>query len=367
MKKHNSFTTFCIAFISLALFVYILFIGSSLIVPFIIAILLSFIILSIAAFYKKILHIPSYLAFISSLFTICIFFYIIARIINSNIDTMIKQAPLYQEKLIRLASDFASSYNIEVNTIVEQIISFVSFSAIFTSFTSIIAGFVTNAWIILFFMLFIMLESKSFLQKIALITWGEESTFFQALKQIQADVKSYFLVKTIVSIGTGLFSWIVMYFFDIDFFIFWAFLIFLFNYIPNIGSIIAVSFPTIISLVQYESVSLTLSLLLVLGFLQVLFWNILEPKLMGNRLNLSPLVILIALIFWGTIWWPVGMLLSVPLMVIINIILAHIPSTRPIAVLLSEKWIIRYSWMTKKDEKFTLKKMKKILKKEHKK
>jgi predicted PurR-regulated permease PerM len=76
----------------------------------------------------------------------------------------------------------------------------------------------------------------------------------------------------------------------------------------------------------------------------VFMWNIVEPKFMGNKLNLSPLVIIIALWFWGTVWWIIGMLLSVPIMVIINIILAKIPATRNIAILLSEKWELQVDW-----------------------
>lgn len=134
-----------------------------------------------------------------------------------------------------------------------------------------------------------------------------------------------------------------MFFFGLDFFVFWAFLIFLFNYIPNVGSIIAVFFPVTFSLIQYESVSLTMIFLVLMIGAQVLMGNFIEPRLMGNKLNLSPLVILISLIFWGTLWGPIGMLLSVPIMVMINIVLAHIEVTRPIAILLSEKGIVKFT------------------------
>lgn len=364
MKKYESFIVFCLAFISLIFFVYILYIGAPLIIPFIIAILLSFIILSISGFYQRTLSFPKYLSFPLSLITLGVIFYIIWQIINTNIDAIIRLAPLYQEKLIRIIDTYAELYNLETNILSEQFFSNISFSDIFSSVTSIVASFVRSAGTIFFFTLFILLESKSFTRKLALITWGEKSTFFQALYQIQSDIKSYFVVKTLVSLATGFISWVILFFFWVDFFIFWAFLIFMLNYIPNIGSIVAVFFPVTFSLVQFESLSLTLTLLIVITWVQILFWNAIEPKLMGNRLNLSPLVILVSLIFWGSLWWPIGMLLSVPLMVMINITLAHIKSTRPIAVLLSEKWIIKYSWLeSAKKGKFWLKKMKKLLEK----
>ena len=196
-----------------------------------------------------------------------------------------------------------------------------------------------------------------------IIAGWDRGAFFKIFDQVQADVKSYFLIKTIVSLLVAFISFMIMYFFGLDFLIFWAFLIFLLNYIPNIGSIIAVFFPVIFSLIQFESLSLTFIFLVLMISAQVLIWNIIEPRLMGNKLNLSPLVILISLIFWGTIWGPTGMLLSVPIMVMINIVLAHIEVTRPIAILLSERWIVKFANMKELPTgKLSIRKMRKLLK-----
>ena len=363
MKKYETLIAFCLTFFAIVLFVYILSIWAGLIIPFIISILLSFAILSIAWFYTRKFWIHQYISFVLSLFTIGIIFYIIWQIINANIDTLIRSAPKYQAKFTEIISYYWERYNIDTNILTDDVLSFFSFSDILSSIVSIMSSFVTSAGIIFFFTLFILLESKSFTRKIALITWGEKSTFFQVLEQIKTDIKSYFLVKTLISFATGCVSGIVLFFFGIEFFVFWAFLIFILNYIPNIGSIIAVFFPVMFSLIMPEaSIWSTVTLLIVLTGIQIFFWNFVEPKLMGNRLNLSPLVILISLIFWGSLWWPIGMLLSVPLMVMINITLSHIESTRPIAVLLSEKWIIKYSSIQRsKKWKFWIKKMKKLL------
>lgn len=362
MKKPESFIAYALAFISLVLFVYILSIGASLIIPFIIAVLLSFIILSIKNFYAKHFALPAFFSFTFSFMTLAVVLYIITLILNANIDAIIKLAPSYQERLIQMFEDYAESYQIDVSMLSEQVFSYISLSTLFNSLANITTSFIKSAGIILFFTLFILLESKSFSRKLALITGGDKSTFFQALDQIKSDIKSYFVVKTLISLATWCVSWVILFFYWLDFFVFWAFLIFLLNYIPNIWSMIAVFFPVVFSLVQFQSVTLTLSLWIILTAVQIFFGNALEPKLMGNRLNLSPLVILISLIFWGTIWGATGMLLCIPIMVMINITLAHIESTRPIAVLMSEKWIIKYSWIEQtKKWKFWLKKMKKLL------
>lgn len=109
---------------------------------------------------------------------------------------------------------------------------------------------------------------------------------------------------------------------------------FLFNYIPTIGSMLAVAFPAALALVQFDTSSEFFLVVLLLGGLQFLIGNVLEPKLMGSSLNLSGLVILISLAFWGSIWGITGMVLSVPMTVVILIVCSHFSSTLAIAILL---------------------------------
>ena len=363
MKKQWNLLTINVTILTLGFFIYVLYIGASIVIPFVVAVLLSFIIISITNFYhSKWLH--KTFSFIVALFTIGIVFYAIWKIINSNVEEIILAAPEYQEKLMLLFDSYAEKYSINSTVVRDEIIGKLDIPALLSSAASIITSVVKNAGIILFFTIFILLESKSFRAKLALITGGEKSTFFNVFEQVQDDMKSYFKIKTITSISVATISAIIMYFFGLDFFVFWAFIIFLLNYIPNVGSIIAVSFPVLFSLVQFESIYATTIFLTLMVVAQVFIWNLVEPRLMGNKLNLSPLVILISLIFWGTLWGPIGMLLSVPIMVMINIVLAHIEVTRPVAILLSERGMVKFhgmKWLWK--WKFSIKKMQKLLKK----
>jgi len=363
MKYSNPLLTFNVTFLTLCFFVYVLYIGSSIIVPFVVAVLFSFIILSIASFYRHYgLH--KYLSLLASLFTIAVVMYGIGKVLDANIQEIITSAPAYQEKLISIFDSYAQKYSIDSTIVREQILWNLDITLIVSSTASAITAIVKNAGIIFFFTLFILLESTSFRSKLSLITGGDKSTFFRVFGQVQDDMKSYFKIKTITSIWVSIMSAIIMFFFWLDFFIFWAFIIFLLNYIPSVWSIIAVSFPVIFSLIQFESLYITTIFLILMVAIQVLVWNIIEPRLMWNKLNLSPLVIIISLIFWGTIWGPIGMLLSVPIMVMVNIVLAHIELTRPIAILLSEKWVVKFTqpWKWMKTT-LSLKKMRKLLKK----
>lgn len=121
----------------------------------------------------------------------------------------------------------------------------------------------------------------------------------------------------------------------IDFAAFWAVLLFLFNYIPSIGSIIASIFPIVITIVQY-GISYQFGAVAVgLLAIQFIIGNILEPTIMGSRLNLSPLVIIVSLMLWGNLWGLMGMFLCIPLTIAVMIILAQFPSTKNFAIILS--------------------------------
>ena len=143
------------------------------------------------------------------------------------------------------------------------------------------------------------------------------------------------LVKTAMSLVVAGVSWVIMALIGIDFSGFWAVLIFTLNFIPYIGSFIAIVFPAALTLVQFESVGLFLVTASALTAAQFAVGSLLEPRVMGRSLNLSPVVILLALALWGSVWGIVGAILCVPLTVIMMIVFSRFESTRPAAILLS--------------------------------
>ncbi len=341
IKKGNSFiVNFWFIIVLLFILFYILYIWANLLIPFIIALLFSFAIIWLSNFYKK-LKIPAFLAFILSLFSYIGIFWLIWKLIWTNIDELIKGLPLYQARILEIYSDFFAFFGIPEPASITELLKEINLQYVFTLVIGWFTSIFSKMGIILFYVMFILLEYRYFKDKLYLmiVNNSQKMEILETLEKIKKDVKSYFVIKTIVSFFTAVFSYFVMTFFWLDFAIFWSMLVFILNFIPNIGSIIAVLFPSLLSLVQpwftlYDSIFM----ISWLTWIQIMMWNIIEPKFMGNRLNLSPLVIIISLWFWWTLWWIVGMLLSVPIMVIINIILAKIPVTRPIAIFLSEKW-----------------------------
>jgi predicted PurR-regulated permease PerM len=142
-------------------------------------------------------------------------------------------------------------------------------------------------------------------------------------------------MKTLICLLTGILSYIVLLLVGVDFPVFWAFLIFLFNYIPVIGSYVATLLPVIFSFLQFGSFTPGLMVLIFVGAIQVVIGNFIDPRFMGNSVNLSPLVIILSMAFWGAIWGITGMFLSVPIMVIIVIAFSKMPRFRPFAILMS--------------------------------
>lgn len=342
-KKQNNFVNISFTIITAVLIFYVLAAGKAFIIPFVVALLLSFAIIGLSNFYKR-FKLPAFISFPLSIVTYGLLFWLVGKIIESNFDDFIRLAPEYQNTVLSIVDGYSDRFftllHIDKPESFAQLLQSVNVSALFENIASGIVSISGNLGIIFFYTLFILLEYRYLRTKIDLMiadTSMKKKTF-EVLDQIKSDVKSYFVIKASVSFFVGLFSYGIMMIFGLEFAIFFAFIIFLLNFIPNIGSIIAVMFPVLFSLVQFDANLYQSSIFLALMIsVQVLMGNFVEPKFVGNKLNLSPLVIILSLVFWGSLWGVVGMLLSVPIMVIINIILAAIPTTRPIAILFSEK------------------------------
>lgn len=155
------------------------------------------------------------------------------------------------------------------------------------------------------------------------------------LGAIGRSVRHYVLVKTAVSLATAGVVYIILLLLGIDFAEPIATLTFFFNFIPNIGSIIASLLPAMVALVQFGDWPMALIVLFGIGAIQFSIGNIIEPMLMGRALHLSSLAIILSLTFWGAVWGVVGLFLAVPIMVMVMIVCAHVPGLKPVAILLS--------------------------------
>lgn len=192
----------------------------------------------------------------------------------------------------------------------------------------------SNGALVLVIMIFALLEAASFPGKLRLI-FGQTEANAERFHRIVREIVSYLWIKTMVSVATGLFVGLGAWIIGVDFPILWGLLTFALNYIPTIGSILPAIPSVLLALVQlgWGAAAAFLGVTIAAN---ILFGNIIEPLLMGKRLGLSTLVVTLALVFWGWLWGPVGMLLSVPLTMVLKIVVQNIPDLSWIAVILSD-------------------------------
>ncbi len=308
----------------------------SVLVPVAIAFMAWFLISALAYRVHKITRLPRWLSQLFTIMALASVFYLSGRIILDQFIAIQAEAPVYQAKLTALFRDLAQYFGLD-DTDINMVLDQFNFVALAGRLANAARGFLTTSLLVLLYVLLLSLEQHLFPRKISAI-FGEgeaRATAEQTLTQIQRRVQSYVAVKTLVSFLTGALSCIIMIVAGVEHGIFWAFLIFMLNYIPNIGSVIAVLLPVLMTLLQTGDWGATIGLALALTIVQQILGSIVEPRLMGSSLNISPFVVLLSLTVWGSMWGLPGMFLCVPLTVVAMIIMAEFPNTRALALLLS--------------------------------
>lgn len=333
------------ALIVIFLIFYLLYIGKTLLLPLVIAGAIAYLINVLAHTICMIrirgFSIPKPVAMIFAVAVILTSLGLIIQLITVNIASVVDVVPNYQKNLIPfIENGIRESYSflgIEETPNIQQIFSKIDFGMYLQDFGVTVRSLVSRTGIIFVYLVFLLIEQRTFADKIkALVSNpGSLEDVFTLIEKIRSDIRTYIGIKVLTSAGTALLSYLVLYWVGVDFASFWAVLIFLLNFIPTIGSIIATAFPSILTLVQFGTLGPFIITTSVLIGIQFCIGSLLEPRLMGSRLNLSPIVILLSLGLWGSIWGIPGMFLCVPITVIIVIICSYFHTTRPIAILLS--------------------------------
>lgn len=198
-------------------------------------------------------------------------------------------------------------------------------------------GLLGTTVLVLVYMMFLLAEARRFPQRIRRSYPPERAeAILEVVEHINDGIFKYISIKVLASFLTAAFSLLIMRVFDLDFFVLWALLIFLFNFVPYIGSIVACMFPILTGLLQYPSPWTALWLAVFLTAVQLAVSQVIEPKMAGRRLGISPVVVLTAVAFWGWLWGVLGMVLAVPVVVAIKIIMSNVPATRPIAAMIGD-------------------------------
>jgi len=307
--------------------------------PFFIAIFISYILFPVLDFLKK-NKIPNALSIIFILIVAFFVCYLLGALFYSSGKGFAAELPKYGQKVSPILSSIQEKFKLigsewQLIDWVEQV-NLEKIASLILSSLGPFFAFINNLFLIFIFLIFILAEREIIEKKISKSFSGSQSKrIVDVIHKINNQIQRYLAIKTVVSFITGVFVTIVLVLFGVDFAVVFGFFTFLLNYIPNIGSIIATAFPVTIAVFQFETLWPALWILIIIIAIQMIMGNFIEPRVMGKGLDLSPLVVLLSLFFWGWLWGLPGMILAVPITAIIKIICANFPSLRPLAVLMS--------------------------------
>jgi len=308
--------------------------------PIIVSIIIWFLVRQLRDFINRTekigIKLPSVVVNTFSLVLVIGAFYLVMLIIVSNIENFVKNFDDYSgninETLLKIEE--LTGYDVHNET---TLFKGSQFQNALTQLAGNFSAFIGKFFLVILYVAFIMMEARVTGRKLGKILDSQESgsAYFTVIHAIDKLFKDYVSIKIFTSFLTGALSFVVLIFLNVQLSGLWAFLIFLLNFIPSVGSMIATAFPALFMLLTTGSPAAFFQVLLGVGFIQILVGNVIEPRVMGDRLNLSPMVVIISLVFWGFIWGVIGMLLSVPFLAMQMIIFSQFQETRPIAIFLS--------------------------------
>lgn len=257
------------------------------------------------------------------------------RLITANAESYDGNLQIFIDQLKEF-TDANSDYIPDIN--IQETIEKIDYQSIVSYVFNSVSVLLGNFALVIVYVIFFLIEENFFSQKLDRLFKNDSKrkNVMDIVKQISAAVNKYFTVKTEVSLITGVASYLILLAWGVDFPVLWAFLIFLLNYIPYIGSLVSSLLPAIFAIFQFAAFPPFLYVFLTVEVVQIFVGNYVEPKLMGRTLNLSPLIVIIALSFWASIWGIMGMILSVPIISVAIIICAQFPSTRGLAIMMTE-------------------------------
>jgi len=311
--------------------------------PFVVAVVLAFVFRPMVIALER-FRVPRAVALIAVVLLAAGIMTLLVVLIRPSIDAFTENLPQYQQRITGLGESLSewvretgTSLGLDVGTLnPASVLSMSSVGGVVAATLQQLVDSLSSVFITFLFMLFLLAGTGTMELKIKRAFPPERADRIAAvLANIDRQVRQYLVTKTIINLTVGVLTTIILLILGVDFAVVWGLLSFLMSYIPNIGSAISTVFPVLIALVQFDTPTQALIALVSLIVTQNVVGNVIEPKMMQFSLNLSPVLILVMLIFWGWLWGVWGMVLAVPITAIIKIICENVQPLRSVAVLMS--------------------------------
>jgi len=312
------------------------------------------------------IRVPRWLAVAIAMLVLVVIFVVMIFFITLSLNTIIDGLPKYASRLTvifgGIEDKIVNLLNLDTEIRLFELMAF-DWQGLLISSLSAISGSAlsigSTSVLVFIFVMFLLLERSSLIPKLRTALPSRDGLKLAVMfERINRQTSRYLVVKSLISLVTGILFYLAAVATRLDFPFVWGVLAFILNFIPSIGSVIITVLAVLVAILQFfpNYVNIIYVAVLMLS-IQVVLGNILDPRMQGNQLNLSPFFILVSLVFWGYIWGIVGMFLAVPLTSIIQIVCANIKPLKPVAVLISSGKIYRkqiHADEKQKKEKFAL-------------
>lgn len=309
---------------------------SAILVPLALAILFALMFQPLVGFLQK-LKVPKWLIFpVVTIITLLIV-YAIYSIMHQAVQSIIENQDFLVEKLnmriknivVWINTEFGANISTADKKInLEYLINEYGIPATLPGLANMLSSL--SGSFIMFFLYYVVLliGLTDYDLYIAHVKGDTDSSLIENMGRIQSSILSYLMIKTLISLFTGLLVYLTCMFFDLNFAFFFGFTAFLLNFIPSIGSIIATAPPVLMAFIQFDTLQPVIFILIILTSIQMVMGNLVEPIITGDRLKLNTLTVIFGLVFWGYIWGIAGMIISIPLLVLLKLIFEHFPDTQ---------------------------------------
>jgi predicted PurR-regulated permease PerM len=312
---------------------------SAILVPLILAILFALMFQPLVGFLQK-LKVPKWLIFPLITIITLLVLYAIYTILYQTVQSIIENQEFLIEKLnmrienivVWLNSEFGtnlSTSNREIN--IEYLLREYGIPATLPGLANILSSLSGSVIMFFLYYVFLLIGLTDYNLYISYVKGDTDSSLIENMGRIQSSILSYLLIKTLISLLTGLLVYLTCLIFGVNFAFFFGFITFLMNFIPSIGAIVATLPPVLMAFIQFDTLQPVVLLLIILTAIHIVMGNLVEPIITGDRLKLNTLTVIFGLVFWGYIWGIAGMIISIPLLVLLKLIFEHFPDTQIIA------------------------------------
>jgi AI-2 transport protein TqsA len=295
-------------------------------IPFVLAVFTVAVVSPIVDYQVVRWQMPRILAISTTLLLVLAIFAVLGLLMVLSVQIMLETAGQYSDSFTRLTADFLAQldkWNIAIDE--KRVVHDLQgrLPGVLTQTLGSVTGLLSNGTLILIFVVFLLAGRSTYA--------GPTGVY----AEIESTVRGYVATKFGISAVTGILVWAILWLMGLQMSLLFGMFAFLLNFIPSLGSIVATLLPIPVAVAQFDSPFWIVAVIAIPGAVQIVTGNAIEPKLMGQGMELHPVTVMLALTFWGLLWGMVGMVLAVPITATIRIVLMQFSTTRPIALLLA--------------------------------